>query len=229
MDVDFSSEQGFAPPTSGVNEPAPLCGFFVPGGPVRSDFLPIDPSGMKRTLQLSSPGDLPSPLASVTELACFLWPGVTFPADQGVMVYWQISGIPDTLSGAPPPTTEFELLGTLLPQTKCSDMFRTGWSEHEQLLDIMSRSIPVVVTIGISVEPLASIQNVQPISRVENRMFVAQKIAKDLFRYMQSFDSGGGGGGQLVVPSNIFERWMTRFESRFRRDPNFFLKADDQY
>ena len=238
MDVDFSGEPGYVFPATAaqslmVGQPAPiggapLCGFFVPGGPVRSDFVPIDSTGMKRTLQLSSPGDLPSPLASVTELACFLWPGVILPEGQGLMIYWQISGLPDPLSGAPPPATEFELLGTLVPGTKASEMFRTGWSEHEQLLDIMNRNIPVVVTIGISVEPIANIQNVQPISRVANRMFVAQQIAKDLFQYMQSFDTGGGVGGQLVVPSNIFDRWMTRFEARFRRDPNFFLKVNNE-
>ncbi|CAB9520279.1 chromosome 11 open reading frame 73 [Seminavis robusta] len=227
MDVDFSSEQGFKPPAvANDNMPTPLCGFFVPGGPVRSDFVPMDPTGIKRTLQLSSPGDLPSPLASVTELACFLWPNVILPEGQGLSIYWQISGLPDPSSTAPPPSTGFELLGALVPGTQSSQVFRTGWSEHEQLLDIMSRNIPVVVTIGIGVEPLTSIHNIRPVDRLENRMVVAQKIAKDLFKYMQSFDTGGS-YGQMMVPTNIFDRWMKRFEARFRRDPNFFLKASD--
>ena len=107
-----------------------------------------------------------------------------------------------------------------------SQIFRTGWSEHETLLEIMSSNIPVVVTFGISVEPLESIENVQAVDRVENRLVVAQKIAADLFRYMRSFDTGGN-YGQMLVPNNIFDRWMRRFEARFRRDPNFFLKAEE--
>ena len=60
----------------------------------------------------------------------------------------------------------------------------------------------------------------------ESRLFVAQKIANDLFHYMQSFDTSQQ-PGHLVVPHTIFERWMARFESRFRRDPNFFMKTQE--
>jgi hypothetical protein len=44
---------------------------------------------------------------------------------------------------------------------------------------------------------------------------------------MQSFDTGAAGASQMVVPNNIFDRWFRRFENRFQRDPNFFLKSDD--
>ena len=177
---------------------------------------------------MSSPGDLPSPLASVTDLSFFLWPGSRLPAENGLMIYWQISGLPDPNNpNIPPPSTGFELLGSLTSE-RPSQVFRTGWSEHEQLLDIMNANIPVVVTFGISVEPLESIENVQIVDRVENRLVVAQKIAADLFRYMRSFDTGGSGShGQMIVPTNVFDRWMRRFEARFRRDPNFFLKAEE--
>jgi len=222
MDVDFSSAPAFSPPAS--NGVQPLCGLFVPGGMVRSDFVYADATGMKRTIQMSSPGDLPSPLASVTELACFLWPqNCPLPQDHGVMIYWQITGADPNVQQQP--STGFELLGTLTPD-KPSQIFRTGWSEHEQLLDIMSSNIPVMVTFGLSIEPLASIVNVQGVDRIENRMFVAHKIASDLFKYMQSFDTGGS-AGQMIVPTNVFDRWMKRFEVRFRRDPNFFLKTED--
>lgn len=224
MDVDFSNPQNFQPPpASSISSP---CGFIVPDGPVRTDFVPSDKTGTKLTLQLNCPGDLPSPLASVTELVCFLAPNCPLPAEHGVMIYFQISGAPSQ-PGAQPPATGFELLGSLTP-SRPSAVFRTGWSEHEQLLELMSSNIPVVVTIGLSVEPLHSIVNVQGTNRVENRMFVAQKIAEDLFRYMQSFDTGGASGsGQMVVPTNIFDRWMQRFENKFRRDPNFFLKENE--
>lgn len=223
MALNFSSDRGFAPPTI-----EPLCGFFVNSQRVRTDFAPTDATKLKRTLQMASPGELPSPLASVTELSCFIWPGAQLPPENGIQVYWQISGLPDPNNpNVPPPSTGFELLGSLTPE-RPSQVFRTGWSEHEQLLEIMSSNIPVVVTFGISVEPLENIQNLQVVDRVENRLVVAQKIAADLFRYMRSFDTGGAGGsGQMIVPTNIFDRWLRRFEARFRRDPNFFLKAEE--
>ena len=221
MDVDFTSAAGF---TGTGNNVSPLCGFIVPGGPVRTDFTPADSAGTKRTLQMSSPGDLPSPLASVTELVCFLWPGTTLPPGSGVMVYYQITAATSSQPGMPPASTGFELLGALTP-TSSSNVFRTGWATHEQLLEIMSSNIPVVVTFGLSVEPLSNIENIEPESRVENRMFVAQKIASDLFTFMRSFDTGGSGATQMVVPTNVFDRWLQRFEARFRSDPNFFLKS----
>lgn len=229
MDIDFSSASSFSP-TAAAGRTDHLCGFIVPGGPVRTDFAPVDATGMKRTLQMASPGDLPSPLASVTELVCFLWPGTQLPQDHGLMVYWQITAAQtpeQQQTGLPPPSTGFELLGSLTHRTP-SAVFQTGWATHEQLLDIMSRNIPVIVTFGLSVEPLDNIRNIEPENRVENRIFVAQKIASDLFTFMRSFDTGGSGStSTMVVPTNVFDRWLQRFEARFRRDPNFFLKSQD--
>jgi hypothetical protein len=82
------------------------------------------------------------------------------------------------------------------------------------------------VVLGVSMERLEEIQNL-PSESFDSRLFAAQKIATDLFHYMQSFDTGTGGSGQLVVPNNVFDRWMKRFEARFRRDPNFFMKNQD--
>ena len=56
---------------------------------------------------------------------------------------------------------------------------------------------------------------------------VAMKIAMDLFNYMQSFDTGVGGGGNMLVPKNVFDRWMSRFEAKVRVDPTFFMKSAD--
>ncbi len=83
-----------------------------------------------------------------------------------------------------------------------------------------------MVTFGVSLESLDNIQNLNIKSDQEQRLFVAQRIATDLFQFMQSFDTGGQSQGRMVVPNNIFDRWMKRFEARFRRDPNFFLKSN---
>lgn len=62
-------------------------------------------------------------------------------------------------------------------------------------------------------------------SGVEDRFQFAHKIAQDLFQYMTSFSSGDSSSqGMMVVPMNIFDRWMERFERKYRIDPNFMMK-----
>ena len=112
-----------------------------------------------------------------------------------------------------------------------SEIMRTGWSEHDQFLAIPpALQSSVTITIGVSIEPVDSIQNLA-LSNTANhskRPLVAQKIARDLYNFMQSFDTGGAvGNQQMVVPQNIFERWWKRFENKSKRDPNFFLKNSD--
>ena len=83
-----------------------------------------------------------------------------------------------------------------------------------------------MITLGISIEPLSNISNLQILHRgVEDRKNVAKKIATDLFNYLESFDEvGNAKNGLMTVPSNVFERWFKRFEGKLSRDPNFFMK-----
>lgn len=249
MEVDSSSSSSFPTPPAGFaqsvvlpmnaqqhqqQQPPPpqqmSFGLIVPGGPVRTDFVPVDGTGTKFALQLTSPGDLPNPLTLVNELVGFLVGGpnnnnntaaLVFPPNHGVLLYWQLASQQEQ-SG-------YELLGSLT-QEQPSHIFRTGWSEHDQFLSLPPGQ-PVTITIGLSVEPIESVQNVvTSTSRNSSsrRPLVAQTIARDLYNFMQSFDTGAASSnGQMVVPQNIFERWWRRFENKSKRDPNFFLKSAD--
>ena len=91
-----------------------VLGVLIPGGIVRTDFVPSDQSGTKFTLALTGkfflcscelfanllvltvityliPGITGVEIASVSELIFFLLPGVTLPQDHGAMLFWQIS------------------------------------------------------------------------------------------------------------------------------------------
>ena len=205
---------------------APLFGMVASGMTMTTNFAPTDATGTKFALTLTSPGDLPSPLTRVTELAVFLLPAAatSLPPNSGVMIYWQLQ----VMNG---PSSGFELLGTLLPSSRPSEIFRTGWAEHEQFLSL-APSQPCQINIGISIEPLESVQNVTANDAVVREQqltnttgVLARGIGQDLFNFMRSFDTGVAGRGFMAVPTNIFDRWFQRFENRFRRDPNFFLKA----
>ena len=223
MEIDFRGSGG----ASSLGLPAvnaaigivntQLLGFIVPGGPVRTDFVPADATGLKYTLTLQAPGDLPLPLTTVTEVVCFLLPGATLPPQHGILIYWQIASPNNEATG-------FELFGSITPD-RPSVVFRTGWSLNEAIANIHQQSL-LTVTLGLSVEPLSNIENIQVDSGYESRLHVAKQIATDLFTFMQSFDTGAV-GNMMTVPTNIFDRWMTRFEARFRRDPNFFMKNEN--
>ncbi|KAL3935187.1 MAG: hypothetical protein SGBAC_009243 [Bacillariaceae sp.] len=218
-----SSTPGFLLNQAAVPQPAPsnpVFGLIIPGGPVLTDFVPMDPTGTKFAVTLSSPGQLPSPLTLVNELVCFLTNPQLLPPDHGVLIYWQLSCAQEQ-SG-------FELLGSLAPD-RPSEILRTGWSEHSQFLAVGPNEA-AQITIGVSMEPMDSVRNLSGGTNANNRSkrpLVAQKIALDLFNFMNSFDSGASGPSQMVVPKNIFERWWQRFESKSNRDPNFFLKNAD--
>lgn len=191
-----------------------LLGFVIPGGSVHTNFLPTDASGLKYTLQLQAPGDLPIPMTTVSEVVCFLLPGATLPPQHGVLVYWQVA------SPCHEPTG-FELFGSITPG-RPSALFRTGWGLNEAIIN-MSQQPQVAVTLGVSVEPLANIANILVDNPTDSTLHVAKQIATDLFTFMQSFDTGAV-GNLMTVPTNIFDRWLARFEAKFRRDPSFFMK-----
>lgn len=167
---------------------------------------------------------------NVSELVFFLLPGVTLPQDHGAMLFWQIVSTPATNNMSNTPfsatTTEFELVGAIANH-KPSGAFRTGWATNETLSSaINAPSSTITINLGVSIEPMSRVQNAGVME--DKTIFVAKKIAMDLFNYMQSFDAGGGGGGNMVVPKNIFDRWMSRFETKSRVDPNFFMKNTEE-
>jgi hypothetical protein len=59
---------------------------------------------------------------------------------------------------------------------------------------------------------------------VERKAF-ALKIAQDLFNYMHSFSTSGD-QSIMVIPTNLLDKWMERFEVKYRRDPNFMMKNE---
>lgn len=248
MDRDSSMFSSFNEnfPSSDAPPPPqiPIFGLIVASANIRTDFESVALSNnTKFTLTITSPGDFSTPVTAVNELVFFFLPGGanTLPPKSGALIYWQIEVSPTLQSG-------FELLGYLEPTSRPSDIFRTGWSEREEFVDLAPNQ-SVKINIGISIEPLDVIKNlaggssnnmssifggnlssnINPTAAApDKRSMVAHKIAEDLFNFMQSFDTGGASGNQtMVVPANIFDRWWRRFENKLRRDPTFFLKRSD--
>jgi Protein of unknown function (DUF775) len=219
-------------------------GLIVPGGIVRTDFVPVDATQTKFSLSLHTHAaaggiagaPLSSPITSIHEIVFFLLPTSSLPGNFGVLLYWQVQVL--TTTGQVVGGTEYELLGSVTPGTCPSAIFLTGWGEHEQIADLVTKFDNIttfgVINFGVSVEPIGTVENLvaassqvrSPTSAPTVRLAVAEKIALDLFNFMRSFDTPNG-TGNMVVPISIFDRWITRFRNRFQRDPNFFLKSSD--
>jgi protein Hikeshi len=74
---------------------------------------------------------------------------------------------------------------------------------------------------GVSIEPVQEL-----IAKEEAKMGAredfAKRVAFNLFRFIESF--GGRSGDQITVPTNVLDLWFTKFQAKFRRDPDFLAR-----
>ena len=149
----------------------------------------------------------PTLVDSEVEVSCVIMDNSTI---QEALIHFSVDG------------QNWEFLGAVAAN-KPSDIFRTGWPSNETLKNC------AFLQIGISVEPIENLVKLEGGARpVADRMNFAKGIAMNLFHYMESFEKRAMDGGNfLVLPSNALDKWLSRFEAKYRRDPNFFMKKKD--
>ncbi|CAM9552077.1 unnamed protein product [Hapterophycus canaliculatus] len=186
--------------------PAVPFGIIVPGRPVIPEFRQEAIDTSKCVTEIVNPRE-------VDEVVFFLLPTSPVPPGHAAVLYFSV---PNSTTGA---FEHWELLGALAAG-KPSGVFRTGWPTKEQMQSCG------VVQLGVSIESEDTVTNLQlAAGGVQDRKDFALKIAKDLFQFMSSFSQSTQAGPELmVVPTNVLDRWITRFESKYSRDPNFMLK-----
>lgn len=81
---------------------------------------------------------------------------------------------------------------------------------------------PNVVQIGVSVEPLSEAAAKEG-SKLGAREDFAKKVGLDLYRFLESFAIQQL-QDKIVVPTDILDRWLTKFSEKFRRDPDFLTR-----
>lgn len=59
-------------------------------------------------------------------------------------------------------------------------------------------------------------------SKLAGRQEFAKRVAMDLYRFMESFNVGQS-GSQLVLPTDILDKWLQKFDHKFRKDPDFLM------
>lgn len=191
-----------------------------------------------------------------THIVVFLLPGMKLPPSTLAGVYIQFPG-----SGP-----DFKFLGAI-GDDKQSAIFRVGAVQpaeanshlrgsnidQDEMTDIdvpdsSSGSVPDV-TVGVSIEPVASIQvqlaklkssratansastalvlaKQQQTSPISTKL-LAQRIIKNAFNFLASFAGSTGPGGEEVVPLRSFKAWWEKFERRVENDPAFLERDGD--
>lgn len=180
-----------------------------------------------------------------SHLVVFIMPGTTLPADTLAGVYIQLPG------SAP----KFKFLG-VLANDKQSAIFRVSGSSvngqvnanggnEDEMTDVdASINEASSITVGISIEPtasvqtqLATLQNSGPASNAQvlspkaiqvtthTTKVLAQRIIQNAFNFLASF-AGNTVGGEEMVPLKSFKAWWEKFERRVEADPGFLEREE---
>lgn len=231
-----------------MSVPSPFA-LILPSRPVYLTPTTISPTQYAFSLASSPP---------FTHIVIFLLPGTTLPRDTSAGVYIQF----------PSTTPEFKFLGAI-GNDKQSAIFRVrgvqtaelnglsggGGIDQDEMSDVdgpllngQDSSTPDV-TVGISIEPTASIQaqlailkpsgvgtaststavvlaRQQQASSLSTKT-LAQRIIKNAFNFLASFAGNTGPGGEEVVPLRSFKAWWEKFERKVETDPTFLEREGD--
>ena len=120
-----------------------------------------------------------------------------------------------------PPFQNLEFL-TAISNLKPSAIVNAGWSLNPAVNEASS------VRMVVSIEPASELlPKMETVNLVDFRRDFARKIALNLFRFIESFSQGGGRDGNFIrCPQDVLDRWLVRFDEKYRRDPNFILKTN---
>ena len=174
-----------------------MFGIIFEGQPVTFSFVQISES--QWTYELPSGG-------SVNNLTFFL----QSPLPEGFAL---------ALSASYYPFSSIEFIGAIANE-RPSDIIHTGWGFKQE---VSSNTVKLL----ISMEPISNIAAlVFNKSTTDIRQVYAKKVALNLFRFMESFNKNTSQQEMLVLPCDVLDKWLLRFEAKFRVDPYFVLNTE---
>lgn len=106
---------------------------------------------------------------------------------------------------------------------RSSDTFSTGFPFKEDL------QFTETVKICIQAQTFEEIANLVPAS--DGQKEYSKLVAHNLYNFMMSYHNpemlvnNQTGREYLVIPSDVFTRWMKKFDEKYQKDPNFILKT----
>lgn len=217
-----------------------MFGVIISGRPVLTEPQAISPTQFAFQLPAAP---------AFNHIVVFLLPGTQLPPDTAAAVYVQIPG------GSAP--AEFRFLGGVANE-KQSAIFKVDGLEsvaqEAAALAAQNPGAPVpVVTLGVSIEPVAQVNAAMQQRQLEKGQngggggsmemvkagaaataatnpaavkLLAQRIISNAFNFLASFSGNTGPGGVEVVPLKAFQDWWQKFEKKIEMDPSFLVRED---
>eukprot|EP00878_Enallax_costatus_P016329 GHUV01017129.1.p1 GENE.GHUV01017129.1~~GHUV01017129.1.p1 ORF type:complete len:104 (+),score=20.03 GHUV01017129.1:495-806(+) len=84
---------------------------------------------------------------------------------------------------------------------------------------------PGYIQLGVSLEPLAELSAKEG-TRLGDKLMYGRRVGMDLYRYLTSFATQNT-GSHILIPTSLLERWLQRFEAKFKMDPDFLTRKEE--
>ena len=126
---------------------------------------------------------------------------------------------------SPPPFNDFIYLTTLANENPGS-VVTTNWGFKEKLYSVDE------VKLVFQVNQLDAFRNLHQLTNSKNPQFeFAQKVAQNLYNFFESYPKQNmrneNNQEVILLPGDAFQKWMNKFESKFRIDPLFVYKTTE--
>ncbi|XP_019865549.1 protein OPI10 homolog [Aethina tumida] len=191
-----------------------MFGVIVSGRLVQTDFQPISETQSVITIPDAD---------NINHIVVFLTGAMPFPEGTAGQVYFSW---PDP--SAPP---NWQPLG-YISNSKPSAIFKISkLKKLEEMGDYSNQmfgqtNIVHNAQIGISIEPLGSIQEVNTSNTPQDNFTFAQKMLENFMNYVLSYSTTQASMTPDVnatyVPLSTIQNWYTNFERRLQQNPNFW-------
>jgi len=154
---------------------------------------------------------------------------VSDPKNITILAFFLNTALPDGLGGALyysiPPYETLQFIGAV-GNARPSDIFHTGFALNPYVNELNE------LKLVIKVEPLENLKDLVLLNNNnEIQKEFAKKVALNLYNFMVSFNKiemlpNGLAGEYLVIPSNFIDKWIAKFEEKYKHDPNFIVKTE---
>jgi hypothetical protein len=126
---------------------------------------------------------------------------------------------------SPPPFNDFIYLTTLANENPGS-IVTTNWGFQEKLYNVPE------VKLVFQINQLEAFRNLHQLTNTQKSQFeFAQKVAQNLYNFFESYPKRNiqdqNNQEVILLPGDAFQKWMSKFERKFKIDPMFVYKSTE--
>ena len=131
-----------------------------------------------------------------------------------------------------PPYSSLKYVGAVT-NIRATDTFSTGWGINPEICDMAQNTSNPSVKICLKADSFENLIEIDKLSKEDNRKLYAKCVAQNLYNFMGSYSSdlstvnSSNMSNYLIVPQDFLDKWLKKFEEKYKKDPNFILKTTE--